>query len=109
MTMSDFQRLRELDNEIAKLVSEVPEEYIAAYSFVTGSLISFNRSKWLSDKITSERWETIARAWNIIEAEGDDEDLATMRTLLNRTSKRLLGYPLTVHAKRVVEAPTRQR
>tara|TARA_A100001515_G_C4565060_1_gene207862 strand:+ start:658 stop:1149 length:492 start_codon:yes stop_codon:yes gene_type:complete len=90
---------------------EICEEWADLHPVAQGLLIGDNSSAILADLVEASRESKKAQAeiveiWEDMASVGK---LATIRTLLNRQSKKLLGFPLTVKDGKLEAAKTRNK
>ena len=100
-----------VNNAAAAATIEICEEWADLHPIAQGLLIGDNSSAILAELIEAARESKQARA-EIVEIWDDMASVgkvATIRTLLNRQSKKLLGFPLTVKDGKLEEAKTRNK
>ena len=90
---------------------EIAEEYADLHPVAQGLIIGDNSSAILAELVEASRESKQARdeiveIWDDMASVGK---VATIRTLLNRQSKKLLGFPLTVKDGKLEEAKTRNK
>ena len=104
--------IEETSNTTAATVTiEIAEEYADLHPIAQALIIGDNASAILADLVEASRESKQARA-EIVEIWEDMASVgkvATIRTLLNRQSKKLLGFPLTVKDGKLEEAKTRNK
>lgn len=103
--------IEETNNVAAAATIEICEEWADLHPIAQGLLIGDNSSAILAELIEAARESKQARA-EIVEIWEDMASVgkvATIRTLLNRQSKKLLGFPLTVKDGKLEEAKTRNK
>ena len=100
-----------VNNAAAAATIEICEEWADLHPIAQGLLIGDNSSAILADLESDVEVSKQARA-EIVEIWEDMASVnreATIRTLLNRQSKKLLGYPLTVKDGKLEKAKTRNK
>ena len=103
--------IEETNNAAAAATIEICEEYADLHPIAQALIIGDNASAILADLVSDAEVSKQARA-EIVEIWEDMASVgkvATIRTLLNRQSKKLLGYPLTVKDGKLEEAKTRNK
>jgi hypothetical protein len=104
--------IEEIKNATVETVTiEIAEEYADLHPVAQGLIIGDNSSAILADLVRDVEVSKQARA-EIVEIWDDMASVdreATIRTLLNRQSKKLLGYPLTVKNGKLEKAKTRNK
>ena len=103
--------IEETNNAAAAATIEICEEWADLHPIAQGLLIGDNSSAILADLVSDVEVSKQARA-EIVEIWEDMASVnreATIRTLLNRQSKKLLGYPLTVKDGKLEKAKTRNK
>lgn len=98
-------------NTAAAVTIEIAEEYADLHPIAQALIIGDNASAILAELVEASIESKQARAeiveiWEDMASVGK---LATIRTLLNRQSKKLLGFPLTVKDGKLEEAKTRNK
>ena len=104
--------IEETDSTTAAAVTiEICEEWADLHPIAQGLLIGDNSSAILAELVQASIESKQARA-EIVEIWDDMVSVdreATIRTLLNRQSKKLLGFPLTVKNGKLEKAKTRNK
>lgn len=98
-------------NALPAVTIEISEEYADLHPIAQALIIGDNASAILAELIEASIDSKQARAeiveiWDDMASVGK---LATIRTLLNRQSKKLLGFPLTVKDGELIAAKTRNK
>ena len=99
------------DSTVETVTIEVAAEYAGIHPVAQALAIGDNASAILKDLIESSQDSATARA-EIVEIWDDMAilgKLATMRTILNRLSKAVIGFPLTVKDGQLIAAQTRAK
>ena len=99
------------DSTVETVTIEITGEYADIHPVAQALALGDNASEILKDLIESSRCCYMARV-EIVEIWEDMASLgklATIRTLLNRLSKAVLGYPLTVKDGQLIAAQTRAK
>ena len=99
------------DATVETVTIEIAGEYADIHPVAQALALGDNASEILKDLIESSRCCYMARV-EIVEIWEDMASLgklATIRTLLNRLSKAVLGYPLTVKDGQLIAAQTRAK
>ena len=99
------------DSTVETVTIEIAGEYADIHPVAQALALGDNASEILKDLIESSRCCYMARV-EIVEIWEDMASLgklATIRTLLNRLSKAVLGYPLTVKDGQLITAQTRAK
>jgi hypothetical protein len=99
------------DSTVETVTIEVSAEYAGIHAVAQALALGDNASAILKDLIESSQDSATARA-EIVEIWDDMAilgKLATMRTILNRLSKAVLGFPLTVKDGQLIAAQTRAK
>jgi len=111
-TIMPFQpNLEDIKNTTVQAVTlEISEEYADLHPIAQALIIGDNASAILAELVeasieSKQAQAEIVEIWQDMESVGK---LASIRTLLNRQSKKLLGFPLTVKDGQLIEAPTRK-
>ena len=104
--------IEEIKNATVETVTiEIAEEYADLHPIAQALIVGDNASAILADLVEASIDSKQARA-EIVEIWEDMASVgkvATIRTLLNRQSKKLLGFPLTVKDGKLEEAKTRNK
>ena len=103
--------IEETNNAAATATIEICEEWADLHPIAQGLLIGDNSSAILAELVQASIESKQARA-EIVEIWEDMVSVdreATIRTLLNRQSKKILGFPLTVKAGKLEKAKTRNK
>jgi hypothetical protein len=98
-------------NTAAAATIEISEEYADLHPIAQALIIGDNASAILAELVEASIESKQARA-EIVEIWEDMASVgkvATIRTLLNRQSKKILGFPLTVKDGKLEEAKTRNK
>ena len=103
--------IEETNNAAAVATIEICEEYADLHPIAQALIIGDNASAILAELVEASIDSKQARAeiveiWEDMASVGK---LATIRTLLNRQSKKILGFPLTVKDGKLEEAKTRNK
>lgn len=90
---------------------EIAEEYADLHPIAQALIIGDNASAILAELVeasieSKQAQAEIVEIWEDMASVGK---LATIRTLLNRQSKKILGFPLTVKDGKLEEAKTRNK
>ena len=98
-------------NAAAAATIEICEEWADLHPIAQGLLIGDNASAILADLVqasieSKQAQAEIVEIWEDMASVGKVD---TIRTLLNRQSKKLLGYPLTVKDGKLEAAKTRNK
>lgn len=99
------------DATVESVTIEISEEYAGLHPIAQALIIGDNASAILAELIEASVDSKQARA-EIVEIWDDMASVgkvATIRTLLNRQSKKLLGFPLTVKDGELIAAKTRNK
>ena len=112
MTTTNQNTLQAIKDATVETVTiEIAGEYADIHPVAQALAIGDNASAILKDLIEASQDNATARS-EIIEIWGDMASLgklATIRTLLNRLSKAVLGFPLTVKDGQLIAAQTRAK
>lgn len=104
--------LEEIKSATVETVTiEIAEEYADLHPVAQALIIGDNASAILADLVqasieSKQAQAEIVEIWDDMASVGK---VATIRTLLNRQSKKLLGFPLTVKDGKLEEAKTRNK
>ena len=98
------------DATVETVTIEIDEEYADIHPIAQALIIGDNASALLAELVetsidSQSARDEIVEIWQDMASVGK---LASIRTLLNRQSKKLLGFPLTVKDGQLIEAPTRK-
>lgn len=98
-------------NTLPAVTIEISEEYADLHPIAQALIIGDNASAILAELVeasidSKQARDEIVEIWEDMASVGK---LATIRTLLNRQSKKLLGFPLTVKDGKLIEAKTRNK
>ena len=96
--------IEETNNAAATATIEICEEWADLHPIAQGLLIGDNSSAILAELVQASIESKQAR-----DEMASVGKVATIRTLLNRQSKKLLGFPLTVKDGKLEEAKTRNK
>ena len=107
-TQETLQAIKDATVETVNI--EIDGEYADIHPIAQALIIGDNASALLAELVEASIDSQSARAeiveiWQDMASVGK---LASIRTLLNRQSKKLLGFPLTVKDGQLIEAPTRK-
>jgi hypothetical protein len=104
--------IEEIKNATVETVTiEICEEYANLHPIAQALIIGDNASAILAELVeasieSKQARSEIVEIWEDMASVGK---LATIRTLLNRQSKKILGFPLTVKDGKLEEAKTRNK
>jgi hypothetical protein len=99
------------DSTVETVTIEIAGEYAGIHPVAQALALGDNASAILKDLIESSQDSATARS-EIVEIWEDMAilgKLATMRTILNRLSKAVIGFPLTVKDGQLIAAQTRAK
>ena len=99
---------RTLD-EIDELLNQDPRILAVLLSGYSRRGCPVNLAEWIRVNLKNKTYENIVEAWEYLESQQAMTEQTTLRTTLNRESKKLFGHPLAVVDGDLVYATSRSK